>query len=109
MSRAGEKFVKRSGKIVRVFAGDLFQLGFQPRELVGQHGLEEGHLVREMYIERLFADAQLIGEIIHRDAAKAVTEKVGPGGFNNSLPDGIGRPGFRSFRGFHALSLRKLI
>src|SRR5882724_8802035 len=57
-----------------------------------------------MDIERFFADAEFFGHIVHRDAAKAVTEKVGPGCFDDSLPSGIFRPGFRSFRVFHCCS-----
>ena len=50
-----------------------------------------------MGIERLFADSQLLRQIVHGDSAKPMSEEVGPGRFHDPLPSGLSPPLPRPF------------
>ena len=65
-----------------------------PRELrvesanLSRYGLDERGLAGEVGVERLLAHAEFGGEIVHGDAAEAVSEEVPPSAGDDPCPDG---------------------
>src|SRR5437764_9095643 len=57
---------------------DFVKFRLDPSKFIGQDRLEQLDLPREMRVERFFANAQFRSQIIHRDTAEPVTEKVSP-------------------------------
>src|SRR5436305_5064786 len=55
---------------------DFVKFRLDPSKFIGQDRLEQLDLPREMRVERFFANAQFRSQIIHRDTAEPVTEKV---------------------------------
>src|SRR5438477_3768930 len=80
-----EQLVQRSRKIVSVFTRDLLQLRLDTGELIRQHCLEHRHLVWEMDVEGLFANAQFRRQIIHRHPAKSMTKEMRPSSVDDAL------------------------
>ncbi len=56
----------------------LGEVRLHARKFVGQHGLEQRRLAREMRVERLLAHAELGGKVVHRHAPKPLQEKMAP-------------------------------
>ena len=83
--------MKRGWEIVRIRTRDFFQFRFDVRELIGQHGLEQGSLGWEISIKRFLAHAQLFCQIIHGYTAEPVAEEMRPRRFHDSLPASLGR------------------
>ena len=77
---------------------DFVKFRLDPSKFIGQDRLEQLDLPREMRVERFFANAQFRSQIIHRDTAEPVPEKVSPRRLDDLLSTGIGvsvaRPGF---------------
>src|SRR5205814_4102853 len=67
---------------------DGVQIFLDTAELVQEHGFEQGGLAREMGVDGLLAHPQSLGEVVHRDAAKAVGQEVLARGPDDPLPGG---------------------
>src|SRR5437879_12992448 len=68
---------------------DFVKFRLDPSKFIGQDRLEQLDLAREMRVERFFANAQFRSQIVHRDTAEPVTEKVSPGRFDDFLSTGL--------------------
>ena len=77
--------MQRRWEIVRVSTRDFLQLRLKAGELIGQHGLKQRDLTREMGVERFLADRQLLRQVVHGYVPEAVAEEVCPRRLHDSL------------------------
>jgi hypothetical protein len=84
-----EQSMQRRKDIGRALRSDALQVRLKVAELVEDRCLEESDLAWEMSVKRLFAHAELFGEIIHGDTAETVRKEMAPRFGNDPLAGGI--------------------
>src|SRR5262249_41087369 len=84
----GEQPVQAGGEVGRALRRNGLQVCLDTAELLQEHGLQQGDLCREMRVDGLLAHPQSVGEVIHRDAVKAVGEEQLACGADDPLPGG---------------------
>lgn len=73
----GEELMQRARDIRRV-RGDAMEICLDGAKFLDQYGLQQGVFARKAAIERLFAHAEVFGEIVHCDVAEAVRQEMAP-------------------------------
>src|SRR5262249_14604640 len=78
--------MQAGGEVVRTLGGNGVQVFLDTAELFQQHGFQQGGLAWEMCVDGLFAHAHFLGEVIHRDAVKTMSEEMLARGADDPLP-----------------------